>query len=163
MIVVPREFVLLVLLATTASSAVGQQATRPRTRAQQLVNETMARHRELSGLELALLSDVGCATVAATAPEDIGEKCDADEKGPIRTGHPDIEAPTRADPVYDITQALHDAAGKLIGAIGMDIPPLKGESRAAVLRRAQAILAEIEGQIPSKQALLRPAATSGGR
>ena len=157
MFAVSRSRLLLVLVSAAVTTVNGQQQSpaRPRIRAQQLVDETMTRHPELRGLEMALLSSSGCRTVAATAREDIGEKCDDDEEGPIRTGRPDVEAPTRADPVYDITQALHDSTGRLIGAVGMDIPPRKGETRAVVLSRAQAILAELEGHIPSKDALLR--------
>jgi hypothetical protein len=94
--------------------------------AQQLVNQFVRAHPELTGLELAVTTSGHCKTIAATAAEDIGEKCDADELGPIRTGKPDVEAPTKADPVYDITQALHDAAGHLIGAVGMDLKPRHG-------------------------------------
>src|SRR5262245_43963561 len=89
----------------------------PRTiAAQRLVDEFVNAHPELAGLELALLLGADCRTVAATAREDVGEKCDDDELGPIRTGRPDIEPPSRKDPIYDITQALHDPTGAVIGA-----------------------------------------------
>jgi hypothetical protein len=92
----------------------------------------------------------------------LSEKCDDDEKGPIRTGEPDVEAPSKADPVYDITQALHDSAGRLIGAVGMDIKPEAGPDRAAVVARAKALLQELEAQIPSKEKLYERT-TSGTR
>jgi iron complex outermembrane receptor protein len=149
--------ILVFFLLGLGGAAFGQQSGRVRIRAQQLVEETVARHPELHGLELALVSDSGCATVAATAPEDVGERCDADEEGPIRTGRADIETPTRADPVYDITQALHDASGAVIGAVGMDIAPRRGEAQTAVLRRALSILRELEAQVPSRQVLLQVA------
>jgi hypothetical protein len=142
------------LLAGTASGA-AQRPGPPRIRAQQLVEQTVARHSDLHGLELALVSESGCSTVAATAPEDIGERCDADEQGPIRTGTPDIEAPSRADPVYDITQALHDTSGTVIGAVGMDLAPRSGDTQATVLAHARAILRELEATIGSRQELLR--------
>ncbi|HEY9384061.1 MAG TPA: PDC sensor domain-containing protein [Gemmatimonadales bacterium] len=94
--------------------------------AQALVDQFVRAHPELAALELAVTANEGGKTVAATAPEDVGEKCDADELGPIRTGKPDVEGPTKADPVFDITQALHDAAGHLIGAVGMDLKPAAG-------------------------------------
>lgn len=126
--------------------------------AQQLVARFLAAHAELSGLELALQLDGGCRTVAASAPEDLGEKCDADELGPIRTGKPDVEAPSREDPVYDITQALHDASGRLIGAVGMDLKPDTAPTARGVLARARALLALLEREIPSKARLLESAA-----
>ncbi|HVO35155.1 MAG TPA: PDC sensor domain-containing protein [Gemmatimonadales bacterium] len=140
-----------------AAAAQGHTGARPLTRAQQLVNRTVAAHPELAGLELALATGGVCKTVAATAPEDIGERCDADELGPMRTGEPDVEAPSASDPVYDITQALHDSAGRLIGAVGMDLKPATGQDRAAMVAKARAILGEMEAAIPSKGALLQPA------
>jgi hypothetical protein len=125
--------------------------------AQQLVNQFVPAHPELSALEVAVMTDGQCQTIAATAPEDVGEKCDDDELGPIRTGKPDVEVPTKADPVYDITQALHDASGQLIGAVGMDLKPTAGPNRKAVVVRARELLRELESQIASKARLLERA------
>ena len=125
------------------------------TLAQRLVRDMVAKHADvLSAMEVAVQSKKGCATVASTDPRDVGEKCDADEKGPIRTGEPDVEAPTKGDPVYDITQALHDASGNLIGAVGMDIKPSAGRDRAAVVAVARDLLRELEAQIPSRAKLV---------
>ena len=148
---------LILVVACILAVAAGpeQKTSTRRTAAQQLVDEFVRSHPELTALEIALTSADGCRTVAATATEDIGEKCDADELGPIRTGKADVEAPTKADPVYDITQALHDARGNLIGAVGMDLKPTIG-ARAAVVARALVLLHELEPRIPSKAALLEP-------
>jgi hypothetical protein len=132
------------------------QAHDPRTYAQQLVDRLVATHADVKAIELAVGSLDDCQTIAATAPEDLGEQCDDDELGPMRTGEPDVEAPTRDDPVYDITQALHDSAGNLIGAVGMDLVPQAGQDRAAMVARARALLHELEALIPSKQKLLGP-------
>jgi hypothetical protein len=151
------------LLAALAGAAAAQQpgpraaADRAPTYAQQLVNRTVAAHAELAAVELAIVTGGVCRTVAATAPEDVGERCDADELRPMRTGEPDVEAPSASDPVYDITLALHDAAGRLIGAVGLDLKPVTGQDRAAVLAKARAILRELEAAIPSKARLLGPA------
>jgi len=145
------------LLALTPGVAAGpKRGKHLNTYAQQLVDRMVARHSQVKSVELALLSNKGCATVAATAAEDIGEACDADENAPIKTGKPDVEAPSKYDPVYDITQALHDASGKLIGAVGMDIAPA-GRSRAEIVAQAAAVLNEMERSIPSKAKLLEPA------
>ncbi len=71
----------------------------------------------------------------------------------MRTGEPFVEEPTKNDRFYDITQALHDAAGRLVGAVGLDITPKPGQDRAAVVARARALLHELEAAIPSKQQL----------
>jgi hypothetical protein len=147
----------------------GAEAT-PYTYAQRLVDRMVARHADLSNLELAVLSDSTCATVAATERQaDVGEACDADEYGPIRTGEPNVERPTKDDPIYDITLALHDASGHLIGAVGMDIAPPKAGGDSAAVARARALLRELEAQIPSQAKLYervpaeRPGPRGGGR
>lgn len=147
-----RSIVLPVLVFSFAPQTARAQK-QGETYAQRLVNDFVRRHSEVTAVELAIISDRGCATLAATDPKDVGEKCDDDEKGPIRTGQPDVEAPSKDDPVYDITQALHDSAGRLIGAVGMDIKPNAAPDRAGVLARAKALLQELEAQIPSKEKL----------
>jgi len=150
--------VLMLLVGALPARAGAQAHAQPRGRiyAQRLVDRLVASHHDLAAVELAVDSGSRCRTVAATDPKDVGEACDADELGPMRTGEPDVEAPTREDPVYDITQALHDSAGRLIGAVGMDLRPAPGQDRAAMVARARAILRELEAAIPSKAELLRP-------
>jgi hypothetical protein len=125
--------------------------------AQRLVDEFAHGHPELAGLQLSVVANGGCRTIAATAREQVGEICDVDELGPIRTGKPAIEMPTRKDPVYDVTQALHDAGGRLVGAAGMDLRPSVGANRDAILRHARTLLRELESRIPSKEKILQPA------
>lgn len=146
----------LLLPVTGAPSTRQQRGKHLHIYAQQLVDQIVARHPEVKSVELALLSTQGCATVAATAAEDIGEACDNDENTPMKTGRPFVEAPSKDDPVYDITQAIHDASGKLIGAVGMDIDPA-GRDRKAVVAQAEAVRKEMETLIASKEKLLAPA------
>lgn len=156
-----KSLAVLVLMGALAPLATGVAApgrggAQPLTLAQELVNRTVAAHPELAGVELAVVVRGACKTVAATDRKDVGEACDADELGPMRTGVPDVEAPSARDPVYDITQALHDSAGRLIGAVGMDLKPTAGHDRATMLARARSILREMEAAIPSKARLLGP-------
>lgn len=134
----------------------GHVRTPPAPYAQWLVDRSVTLHGPVKSVEMAVVLDGVCRTIAATAPEDLGEKCDDDENQPMATGTPSVEAPTAADPVYDITFALHDARGTLIGAVGMDIAP-GGMDRAGVLSLARSVLAEIEQQIPSKRRLFQAA------
>jgi hypothetical protein len=152
-----RRLIAVVCLVTLCGAAGPANGASRTILAQRLVDEFVELHPELAGLELAVAANGGCRTVAATAREDVGELCDADELGPIRTGMPDVEAPSRHDPVYDITQALHDANGELVGAAGMDLKPAPGASREAVLNHARTLLHELESRIPSKERLLQPA------
>lgn len=121
-----------------------------------LTTRTVAGHAPIEAVEIAVVRDGVCRTVASTHAEDMGETCDADENGPMKTGKPSVEAPSSDDPVYDVTQALHDAQGNLIGAVGMDIEP-GAMTRDAVLRLARSALQEIEARIPSKERLFGPA------
>jgi hypothetical protein len=146
----------LIALSTLATARIAAQVSRP-TVAEQLVGEFVRTHKELAAVELAVDSAGICRTIAATDPKDVGDPCDADENGPMRTGDPDIVSPTRDDPVYDITQALHDTTGRLIGAVGMDITPAAAQDSVAVLMVARALLRELEASIPSKQFLFQPA------
>ncbi len=145
---------LLALLVVAAPAAAQQRGP---VQAAALVRTFVRAHPELSALEIAIDTTGGCRTVAATDPKDVGEACDDDELGPIRTGQPDVEAPTKDDPVYDITQALHDSAGRLIGAVGMDIPP-RSKTRAEIVALSRTLLRDLEAQIPSKASLLSPLA-----
>jgi hypothetical protein len=137
-----------------AQSKPKQSPPLPKTNAQELVIRFVSQHSdELEALELAIGTGRGCKTVAATHVEDLGEACDEDELTAMRTNEPYVEAPTKNDPVYDITQALHDTTGALIGAAGMDLKPQAGQDRAAMVARARALLRELETQIPSVQKL----------
>jgi hypothetical protein len=135
--------------APDAGPGVPQHAAR-------LIAAFTAAHPEVANLELALDTAQGCHTVAASDPGDVGEACDDDELQPMKTGQPVVEAPTAGDPVYDITQALHDSTGHLIGAVGMDIRP-DGRSREEVVARAKELLGELERQVASKADLLEQA------
>jgi len=132
--------------------------------AQKLVETAVAKHPELSGVELSATPPGGhkCLTIASTETEDllpggrravIGEKCDEDEFAAMRTGKPFTEKEERG---FDITVPLHDATGKLIGAVGMDFEPEPGQQEPGVIERAIQITRELEKQIPSKAALFQP-------
>jgi hypothetical protein len=153
-----RTLVVLVSSAVLAGAGPAQHKTAaPPIAAQDLVTRFLAAHGDvLSAVELALIAKGTCRTVAATHVEDVGERCDDDERTAMRSGRPYVEAPTRADPIYDVTQALHDANGKLIGAVGMDLKPLAGDTRDAVVARAAEMRRLIEAEITSTEALLRP-------
>lgn len=127
--------------------------------AQQLVEEAMAKHPEVSGVELSSTPPgKPCVTIASTEAKDLGEKCDNDEFTAIKTNKPFVEKEKEGGKeVFDITMPLHDAAGKVIGTIGMDFKPEPGQERSKVVNRAEEIVHEFEKQIPSKARLLERA------
>jgi hypothetical protein len=124
------------------------------TAAQRLVDEFVREHPEVVELELSVSGNGGCRTVAATAREEVGTMCGLDELGPMQTGKPRVQPPTRHDPAYDITQALHDANGELVGAAGMSLRADDGAGRDAMLSHAKKLLRKLEGRIASKESLL---------
>jgi len=159
LLVVTSASVILVAASLAAQTKSKTTTVAPKIFAQELVTQFTSQHNDdLEALELAIGTGRSCRTVAATHIEDIGEKCDKDEMTAMRKNEPFVEAPTKDDPVYDITQPLHDSAGTLIGAVGMDLKPRKGRHRAAILARARDLLRELERQIPSAERLMEPTA-----
>jgi hypothetical protein len=134
--------------------------TPPAPYAQWLVDTTVAAHAELSGMEMAVVLDDTCRTIAATDEEDLDELCGGDELGAMKQAEPDLEMPSKDEPEYEVTLALHDAKGGLIGSLGMDLDPADLNSDAA-LALARKILAEIEAKIPAKDHLFKDAPSAG--
>jgi len=153
----------LALILQTARLNAKEQG-RAKIFAQKLVETAVAKHPELSGVELSATPPGGhkCLTIASTETEDllpggrravIGEKCDEDEFAAMRTGRPFAE---KEEDGFDVTVPLHDATGKLIGAVGMGFKPEPGQQEPGVIERAIQITRELEKQIPSKAALFEP-------
>jgi hypothetical protein len=154
---VPAGLLVATLIVVSAMYTMQQaQAQSRKTNAQQLVETLLMKHPEVEGLELAAAPPNGgkCSTIAATNPKDIGEKCDADEDQVMRTQKPFVEK--EADG-FDVTTPLHDAAGKLIGTLGIDVKAKPGLTQDDALKIADKLLKEVEPQIPSQAFLFEPA------
>jgi hypothetical protein len=125
-------------------------------RAQKVVTEVKAGHPEITGLELAATrsEQEGCKTIAATEVKEIGEKCDKDEFTAMKTNQPFVE---KEQDEFDATLPLHDSAGKIIGAVGMDFKTGPSQTIETVTRQAKQIVSELEKRITSKEQLFEPA------
>ena len=79
---------LVVFLCAAACSSQTSQLPTPKIYAQKLVNETLAAHPEIMGLEISAASvrKDECTTIASDEEKGIGEKCDADEVALIKGG-----------------------------------------------------------------------------
>ena len=121
-------------------------------RAQKVVLEIKAAHPEITGLELAATRSEqgGCKTIAATEVKEIGEKCDEDEFTAMKTNQPFVE---KENDEFDATLPIHDAAGKIIGTVGMDFKAGPGQTRETVTRQAKQIATELEERITAKEQL----------
>lgn len=118
--------------------------------AQQLLEETLPKHPEVTGLEMSATSRQGCKTIASTDPKDLGEKCDQDEWQPLRTGKPYVEQESDG---FDVTLPLHDASGKTIAVVGMDFKPEPGQTKRSVVKQGRQIVSDMEKQVSSKAKL----------
>ena len=135
---------------TTAQTA----AHRTKSMAQKLVEDTHAQHPEATEIGIVTVSAKGCRTIASTDKGDIGEKCEAEDSAPMKTGKPYVE---KEKDGYDISLALHDASGKTIGAVGIEFKLQAGQTAANMTEKAKQIAGEMEKQIPSKAALSKHA------
>lgn len=128
--------------------------------AQQLVEQTLASHPELDGVELASTPPhkTECVTIAATETKEIGEKCDKDEFTAIKTNKPFVEKEVEnGKEVYDVTVPIHDATRKIIGTAGIDFKPKPGQQQSEIEQGAQQVAQELEAKIKSKDKLFEAA------
>jgi len=135
--------------ATTSASAIY---------AQQVVSETLAAHPELVGFEVAGIppGETQCVTIASSEPKGIGEKCDKDEFGAMRTNKPFVEKEKEnGREVYDVTVPIHDVDGRIIATAGLDFKPEPGQNATQVRERSQKIAREVESKIKSKEMLFQ--------
>jgi hypothetical protein len=127
--------------------------------AQRLVEETLAAHPELMGIELATTppSKSHCVTIASNEAKSIGEKCDKDEFTAMKTNKPFVEKEKEyGKEVYDVTIPIHDVEGKIIATAGIDFKPEPNQTRAQVTKRSEQIAKEIESKVKSKEKLFEP-------
>jgi hypothetical protein len=150
---IPAVLMTLELLSTQAVASKPPQASKPKILAQRLVEEAVAKHPEVTAVEIALRSSKECSTIADSELNGVGEKCDHDELEAMRTGEPFVEKESDG---FDVTLPLHESAGKIIGTVGMDFKAEPGQKRSSVVTRAQKIVQEVEAQIPSTANLFEP-------
>jgi hypothetical protein len=130
--------------------------TPPAPFAQWLVEQTAHAHAEVEALEIVADVDGTCRTIAATDDDEIGERCGEDETRPMSTGKDSVEEPSEREPLYEVTSALHDVHGNVIGAVSMDIVPGKRNGEQ-VLELARKVRLELEGKLESKDRLFASA------
>jgi iron complex outermembrane receptor protein len=120
--------------------------------AQKLVDELAAKHPELVRIGLHLTPPTGSENliVASNVASKVGQKSDPEDLAAMRAGKP---VALREQGNFDVTLPLHDASGKVIGAIGLTFKPTPNEQEAAAIQRAQSIARELEKQISSKAKL----------
>jgi hypothetical protein len=133
-----------------ALALTAQPQTKSSTLAQKLVADTHAKHPEAAEIGIAVVGANGCTTIASTDKSEIAEKCEKEDAEPIRTGKPFVEKEGKN---LDVTLPLHDASGKIVGSVGIELPAKPGQSQDDVVHQAQSIAKEMEPSIASKASL----------
>jgi len=137
-------------LATAKHSPPAQKAF-----AQKLVDDLAARHPGLVriGLHLTPPQSSENILVASNVSEKIGQRSDSEDLKAMQSGKAVV---LKEGDNFDVTLPLHDATGKIIGAIGLTFKPRRGEQETDAVKRAQDMAHELERQIPSKAKLFAP-------
>jgi len=120
--------------------------------AQKLVDELAARHPELIriGLHLTPPDRLDNIIVACNIAARVGQKSDPEDLKAMHTGQPVV---LKEQGNFDVTLPLHNAFGKVIGAIGLTFEPQGDEPESRAAERAKKIAAEVERRITSKAKL----------
>src|SRR6266850_183499 len=119
------------------------------TYAQQLVDDTLAKHPELQILALHITPPNSADNVIlASSIGRIGKKGDEDDLKVIETGEPILEVHVSGKR-FEVELQLHDQTGKTIGAVSAVYAYKPGDDKAVFRQQAERLRAEIEQQIPT--------------
>ena len=150
---------IVVFLCAAASSAQTLHLPTATIYAQKVVNETLAAHSDIMGLEISAASvrTDECTTIASDEEKGIGEKCDQDEYAAMKTNKPFVDqTKDNGKQFYEVNIAIHDANGKVLAVVGIDFKPDPKQTVAQASERAQQIAKEIEAKVPSREKLYEP-------
>jgi hypothetical protein len=156
---------LVFLCASSAQSTAGEAQERTihvpaaKIYAQKIVNETLAAHPEIMGLEISAASvkKDECTTIASDEELGIGEKCDQDEYSVMKSNKPFADKTTEhGKEFFDVNVPIHDANGKILAIVGVDFKPDPKQTAAQATEAAEQIAKEIEAKVPSRDKLYEP-------
>jgi iron complex outermembrane receptor protein len=121
--------------------------------AQKLVDETLAKHREVVIIAMHV-TPPGRSTnvIIASNIGRIGKVADDDDLRVINTGKPNLEVNVTGNH-FEVELVLEDDTGKNIGALGVVFDYKKGDDKIAMQKKAEQVRAELRRQIPSKDKL----------
>jgi iron complex outermembrane receptor protein len=124
--------------------------------AQELVDKTVARHPELTGLDIHSTppNSSQSAIIASKNPERIGRKTDPDILALLKTRAPRVETNSAGS---EVILHLHDVTGRTVGLAQMTFPPTPGMEAKAIAEKAEEIEEEMREQIPTGARLVEAA------
>jgi len=149
-------FVLLAcgaLICVLSSGAQSGKNVSHRIFGQKLVDDTLAAHPEIGGLELSATppNKTDCVTIASNDPKEIGEKCDKQDVKVMKTNSPFVEKEIeKGKKIFAVTLPIHDRSGHIIGTAGIDFLWGSESQEPNMTERAKRIGAELEAQLTSK-------------
>ena len=128
--------------------------TTPAPTAQRLVDAALAKHSEIILIGIHAQPPGHQNVIVASNFGRIGKIGDEDDMRCIHTGKPNLEVPPKADR-FEVEFALKDKAGKIIGATGVVFNYKPGDDKAALVRIADQIAAEMQAELPSAKSLFQ--------
>ena len=124
--------------------------------AQRLTLETKEKHPEIVklGLHATPQSANTNAIIGSETPSKVGKKSSDKDMQKVAAAKPSAE-PIAKDSVYDLFLPLQDAKGRDIGQgfVVMEVPFKNARSSEEALKIGKKIRDEVQGQIPSREAL----------
>jgi len=128
--------------------------------AQELVDRTVARHRELLELDLHAAPSAGSGSViiAAKSAARIGKQSDADDVEVSQTGRPFVEINRFGDQNVEVHLPLLDVNWRIIGALEMTFPypPGSGFNEDGLIKAGEKIRDEMARRILDLPSLAEP-------
>jgi iron complex outermembrane receptor protein len=151
-----KTFFLLTALSASlfAAEEFGQRGA---TWAQKLVDETLAKHKDVIIMALHVADKDGSDDhkIIASNIGRIGKPADEDDMRVIRTGKPNLEVNTAGNH-FEVELALRDVKGKILGACGIVFNYKNGDDKQALRKKAEAIGKEMQARIDSRAKLFEP-------
>lgn len=151
----------ILTVALTAVSlpilAQGTTDTRPNTYAQKLVDQELAKHKDIVIFVFHVISPDGSDyPIIASNIGRYGKKADEDDLRVIHTGQPNLEVNATGNH-FEVEMALHDASKKTIGAVACVYNYKNGDDKESLHKKAEQVRSEVEKMIPSVEKLREPA------
>jgi hypothetical protein len=154
-----KRIPIMLLLCSAALMCSGQSSSdMPKTYAQKLVTDAMAKHPDvvILAMHAKTSTDPNYPIVAWGGPMGgkvrIGKKADEDDMRVINTGKENLEVNSTGNH-FEVELPLQDANKKTIGALGVVFNYKPGDNKAEYKKKAEELRDELRDQIPSADKL----------
>lgn len=146
---------LLCCLVLSAQVQPASDSQKPAIYAQKLVDETLAKHKDVVIMAFHVTSpDQSDNVIIASNIGRIGKKADEDDMRVINTGESNLEVNKTGNHFEDELPLL-DQHGNRIGAVGIVFNYKAGDDKTKLAKTAEAVRDEMSRQIPSKEKLFQ--------